>query len=74
MINELFFFRADASFNAETGLAKLKIVNSKDYDAGVYKCVARVKDGRVSCEARLLLGGMYHLVTDQIVLSIILSL
>jgi hypothetical protein len=23
----------------------------------VYKCVARIKEGRVSCEARLLLGG-----------------
>ncbi|XP_053385363.1 uncharacterized protein LOC123538773 isoform X2 [Mercenaria mercenaria] len=49
-------YRADASFNPETGLAKLKIVKSKDYDAAVYKCVARIKEGRVSCEARLLLG------------------
>jgi hypothetical protein len=51
------YFRADASFNPETGLAKLKIIKSKDYDAAVYKCVARIKEGRVSCEARLLLGG-----------------
>ena len=51
-------YRTEAKYSEETGEASLKITNLKDYDAAIYKCVARNKDGRVSCEARLLLGGM----------------
>ena len=50
-------YRTEPQYSAETGEASLTIRNPKDYDAAIYKCVARNKDGRVSCEARLLLGG-----------------
>ncbi|KAL4217412.1 hypothetical protein ACF0H5_023862 [Mactra antiquata] len=49
-------YRSEAEFNPDTGVAKLTILNTKDYDSAVYKCVARIKDGRVSCQARLYLG------------------
>ena len=35
----------------------LEVSYRAKYDASIYKCVARNKDSRVSCEARLLLGG-----------------
>ena len=50
-------YRTESKYNEETGEAYLTISNLKDYDASIYKCVARNKDSRVSCEARLLLGG-----------------
>ncbi|KAH3753169.1 hypothetical protein DPMN_187800 [Dreissena polymorpha] len=49
-------YRADPSFDPETGVAMLTIISPKDYDTAVYKCVARTKLGRVSCQAKLLLG------------------
>jgi len=49
--------RADPTFDEETGVASLRIVAPKDYDSAVYKCVARTKQGRVTSEARLMLGG-----------------
>ena len=52
-------YRTEAKYLEETGEASLTITNLKDYDAAIYKCVARNKDGRVSCEARLLLGGRH---------------
>ena len=51
------FYRAEETFNEDTGVATLTVVSARDYDAATYKCVARTKDGRVSCQARLLLGG-----------------
>ena len=50
-------YRTVAKYSEDTGEASLTLTNLKDYDAAIYKCVARNKDGRVSCEARLLLGG-----------------
>ncbi|XP_052813115.1 uncharacterized protein LOC128240501 isoform X5 [Mya arenaria] len=49
-------YRADSNFNTDTGEVSLKVISPKDYDSAVYKCVARTRQGRVSSEARLMLG------------------
>lgn len=39
------------------GRAYLTLSNVKEYDTGIYKCVARNKYGRSSCRCRLMIGG-----------------
>ncbi len=42
---------------SEEGIFTLTILSTKPHDFGVYKCVARNKHGKVTCRARLMLGG-----------------
>ena len=42
---------------SEEGIYTLTILSTKPHDFGVYKAVARNKLGKVTCRARLMLGG-----------------
>lgn len=43
--------------HTEDGRHSLTVLSTKPNDFGVYKCVARNKHGKVTCRARMLLGG-----------------